>query len=172
MLKVYFGEWKSGRLKRLPYLGYYLLTIFLVMAIMFGGMFAMGLMDAVMGGDMEVIEKAVEEGGGIVFVLSFVVVIFGAAVAQFNIFAKRVRDMGLSVLWTMVGLFIFAVALSIAFPPQEIMMESSTVETVNATVRTASLSTHSSNSPANILNLLVFLALIFIPSDMFKKRSE
>jgi len=129
MLKVYFGEWKSGRLKRLPYLGYYLLIMFLVMAIMFGGMFAMGLMDAVMGANMKVIEKAVEEGGGIVFILLFMVVMFGAMVAQINIFAKRVRDMGLPVLWTIVGLFIFAVVLNIAFPPQEIMVESSTVET-------------------------------------------
>jgi len=31
MLKVYFGEWGSGRLKRLQYLGYYILLLALLL---------------------------------------------------------------------------------------------------------------------------------------------
>ena len=40
MLKIYFGEWGSGKLQRLPYLGYHiLLMVICFLQLFFGGIF-------------------------------------------------------------------------------------------------------------------------------------
>ena len=171
MKDIYFGEWKSGRLKGLPYLGYYLLLMFLFVLIIIGGSFLLGGLGSMMSGDMSSMSEALGDGGGIVVGLLFVVIFIAFFVAQFNIFAKRIRDMGLSVLWTIVGIFILSIAINIIFPPHNVAIQSTTIETANSMMQSSS-TTVSASMPANILNLFIFLALIFVPSDTFKKRSE
>ncbi|SFV58214.1 hypothetical protein MNB_SV-6-1361 [hydrothermal vent metagenome] len=171
MFKIYFGEWSSGKLKRLPYVGYYFLIFFLFAVLMFGSLFLMGGIGSIMNGDMNGVQEAFASGGGILATLLFIGASIAFMVAQFNIFAKRIRDMGLPVLWTIVGIIIFSIVLNVLFPPHEVAMQSTVIETANSTMRSASTTVESS-TPVNIANLVIFLALIFVPSGTFGKRSE
>ncbi len=168
MKDIYFGEWKSGRLKGLPYLGYYFLMFFLFALIMFGGVFLLGGLGNMMNGNMGAMGESLKSGGGMVAGLLLMVAFIAFAAGQFNIFAKRIRDMGLPVLWTVVGIIILSILLNIVFPPHEVVMQSATVATANSTMQSAS-TTVSTSGPANVLNLIIFLALIFVPSDTFKR---
>ena len=57
MLKTYFGEWGEGKLQRLPYLGYHILLMFLIIVIIFAGIFAVGAAENLMGGDLATAQK-------------------------------------------------------------------------------------------------------------------
>ncbi len=168
MKDIYFGEWKSGKLKRLPYLGYYFLMFFLFALVVFGGIFLLGGVQNMMSGNMSAMSDTLKSGGGMAVGLLFMIVFIAFVAGQFNIFAKRIRDMGLPVLWTVVGIIILSIVLNIAFPPHEVVMQSATVATANSTMQSAS-TTVSTSGPANVLNFIIFLALIFVPSDTFKR---
>ena len=45
MLNTYFGEWGTGRLQRLPYLGYHVLLMVLIMASIFGAIMLVGTIE-------------------------------------------------------------------------------------------------------------------------------
>ena len=52
MLKTYFGEWGTGRLQRLPYLGYHILLMVLIIASIFGAIMLVGTIENIIGGSI------------------------------------------------------------------------------------------------------------------------
>jgi len=169
VINIYFKEWGSGRLNRLQYLGYYFLIIALFMLSIIGGMIFFGTMDRLISGDMAGVGEAISQKGGILIVGVFMILMIAVMVGQVNIFAKRIRDMGLPVMWTILALFVISIGLNIAYPPHHVAIESTTIETATTTMRSASATMNSSNSVVNIFNIVIFLALIFIPSDTFRR---
>jgi uncharacterized membrane protein YhaH (DUF805 family) len=98
MLKTYFGEWGTGKLQRLPYFGYHILLIVLIMAIIFATIFAVGAAENFMGGNLAETQKMLMDKFGFVAIAGIMFLIFAAMLGQVNILAKRIRDMGLPVL--------------------------------------------------------------------------
>ncbi len=170
MLNIYFGEWGSGRLQRLPYLGYHVLIMFLVVFIAIGLVFAMGLLGSLMSGNIKEIENIMGNQLGILASVLFTILILSMIIGQINIFAKRIRDMGLPVIWTILGIIVISMALNLIYPPQDIVIDTTTIETAQSRLSTASATMSSSNSVVALYNLMVFLLLIFVPSDTFRKN--
>jgi uncharacterized membrane protein YhaH (DUF805 family) len=172
MFKTYFGEWGTGKLQRLPYLGYYVLMIVLVMAIIFAGIFATGMTENIIGGDIVKTQEMLFSKFGTVAVIGIVVLMFMAMLGQVNILGKRIRDMGLPVLWTILGIIVISLLLNIAFPPQEIAMNASTVQTANGSSAAVAASVTSANMVVQIFDMVVFLCLLFIPSNAFGSKNS
>ena len=99
MFKVLFGDINNGRLTRLPYLGYSLLLVALMMGFGFAVVLAIGAGEHVIGGDLQQAQDKLREWftmpAMIIFALMSVLFVFGAA----NIMAKRIRDTGLPGWW-------------------------------------------------------------------------
>ena len=151
MITALFGDLRDGRLQRLPYLGYCLLVLLLVFAVGLGFVFIFGISEgltaAITGGDVEKAQQLLQQhlGGTAIVLLVVATLVIGTAIsfANLNLQAKRLRDMGLPG-WIAVAA-IFALEL-----------------VITATV---------GNQTASTLHLIVFLALLLIPSDTFAKRS-
>ncbi len=167
MWTVYFKEWTDGRLKRLQYLGYYLLLIFLATVIMVGSVLLIGATPEM---SMEaMITLFVNNMGWLVLAGIFVVMLMILA-AQINIMAKRIRDMGLPAWWTIAGLIVVSVLLNLLFPAQQMEIASTVVGgTEMATQAAFSANASTGSIVTELFNLVVFLALVLIPSDFFKK---
>ena len=172
MLKTYFGEWGSGKLQRLPYLGYYILLTVLFLAVIFAGIFAVGATENLMGGDFEATQKLLADKFGIIALIFIVTLVFITIVAQVNILGKRIRDMGLPVLWTILGIVVLSMVLNLLFPPQEVIMSAQSVQNDDVTVVAANATVTTANMVIQIFDLLVFLCLVLIPSDTFKNKDH
>lgn len=170
MFNVYFGEWGNGRLKRLPYLGYYILLMVLMMAVIFATIFALGATESLMGGDLAATQEIIRNKFGILAIVGFVVLIFVVLFGQINILAKRIRDMGLPALWTILGIIAISMALNVAFPAQEIAVSTAVVDTAAGTQAAISGTATQSSMIVQGFDLLLFLCLILIPSDTFGRR--
>ncbi len=171
MWNVYFGEWSKGRLKRLPYLGYYVLLIVLVIAAAFGMIFAAGSLESVMNGTILENQAALLEHFGIATLIGVVTFIIVVIVAQVNILAKRIRDMGLPAFWTIVGLIAVSVLLNILFPVQNTEISSAILHTAAGTSTAFQAHSSTGSKVVQLFDLVVFLCLVFIPSDAFRKRT-
>ena len=172
MLKIYFGEWGSGKLQRLPYLGYYVLLTVLVMAIIIGGIMVVGMTENLMDGNIADTQKLLLDKFGIIAVLGIAVLGFVTVLAQVNILGKRIRDMGLPVLWTILGIIAVSLVLNILFLPQEVMMSTASVQTANGSATTMTASTTSTSIVVQLFDLALFLALLFIPSNSFSSKNH
>ena len=170
MVKVYFGEWANGRLKRLPYLGYYLLLIVLFVAIIFGGIFAMGATENIMGGDIAATQAILLERFGFAAIIGFFVFMIVMMIAQINILAKRIRDMGLPPVWTIFGIIMVSLILNILFPAQSVEVSTAVVKTAENATATVGAETTTASMMVQLFDLIVFLCLILIPSDAFGKN--
>ena len=137
MMNVYFGNFSNGRLLRLPYLGYSLLLMALLVAFIFGTILIMGAAENMMGGDLGNAQSVLMENLGIPYMIILGIVVISIIVASLNLMAKRVRDIGLPG-WIVVLAFIVISAL---------------------------ISRYVSNSASNGFSTLVGLALLFVPSD-------
>lgn len=150
MLTALFGNVRDGRLRRLPYLGYCLLLLLLVLAIgvvftlLLGG--SEGLVEAISGGDAEKANELLQQhlGSTAISLLVAATIVIGAAIsfANINLQAKRLRDMGLPG-WLGVAV-IFALEL-----------------VITALV---------GNQTASMFHLVTFLALLLIPTATFARR--
>jgi uncharacterized membrane protein YhaH (DUF805 family) len=172
MFKVYFGEWSSGRLARLQYLGYYLLLMLLAFIVIMGALFTAGALGSLGGGDIAATQEALLSKLGVPIVIGAVLFIIAIAVAQFNIFIKRIRDMGLPVLWTVLALIAVSIVLNILFPGETVQISATASQSADGNVTSAAFSASgSSQSPAiQIYDTLIFLALLLIPGDTFKRN--
>jgi len=139
MLKVYFGEFSNGRLRRLQYFGYALLLFALALGSVFGIVFAIGAGEYLMGGDLQEAQTELANRFSVPAVLTLGLIYFLVLVAKLNIMAKRIRDMGLSGWWIALAVFVV----------------------VGLTSNTAS------PEAGSTLFSLVTLLLLFIPSDTF-----
>ena len=71
MLKTYYGEWGTGKLQRLPYLGYHLLLIVLIVAIIMGTIFAVGAAENFIGGNLAETQKMLMDKFGFVAIAGY-----------------------------------------------------------------------------------------------------
>jgi len=170
MFKVYFGEWGEGRLQRLAYLGYHVLLMFIIIAIIFGAIFTVGATEKLMGGDIMAAEAMLGERFGFIAIFGIVVLMMAMFLGQINIMAKRIRDMGLPAVWTILGIVVISMMLNMFFPAQIVEVSTAVVKTAEGTA--AAAQTHTMASPiVQIFDTVVFLCLLFIPSDAFRKNS-
>jgi uncharacterized membrane protein YhaH (DUF805 family) len=170
MWTVYFGEWTDGRLKRLQYFGYYVLLMFLVMLMVVGSLLLVGMTPETMQRGMDAMATLFVDRLGWVVILSIFVVMIIIFAAQLNIMAKRIRDMGLPAWWTILALIIVSILLNLLFPTQQIEVASTVVGGTEVATHAAFSANASTGSiVTELYNLVVFLCLVFIPSDFFKK---
>ncbi len=171
MLKTYFGEWGTGKLQRLPYLGYHLLLIVLIIAIIMGTIFTIGAAENFIGGNLVETQKMLMDKFGFIAIAGIMLLIFAAILGQLNILGKRIRDMGLPVLWTIIGIMIVSLILNIVLPPQEVAMSAATVQTANGSAAAVATATTTPNVIVQIFDMIVFLCLLFIPSNAFGSKN-
>jgi len=171
MLKTYYGEWGTGKLQRLPYLGYHLLLIVLIMAIIMGTIFAVGAAENFMGGNLAETQKMLMDKFGFVAIAGIMVLIFTAMLGQLNILGKRIRDIGLPVLGTIIGIMLISLILNIVLPPQEVAMSAATVQSTDGSAAAVATTT-TANMYVQIFDMIVFLCLLFIPSNAFGSKNR
>jgi len=171
MLKTYFGEWGEGKLQRLPYLGYHILLMFLVVVIILAGIFAVGAAENLMGGDLATTQKMLMDKFGIVAIVGISLLIFIAMMGQINILGKRIRDMGLPVLWTIFAIIAVSMILNFVFPPQEVTISASAVQTADGSAAAVSSITKT-NMIVQIFDTVIFLCLVLIPSNTFRSKNN
>jgi len=172
MLKTYFGEWGSGTLQRLPYFGYHILLMVLVAAVIFAGIFAVGATENLMGGDLEATQKLLADKFGIIAIIFIAALVFITILGQVNILGKRIRDMGLPVLWTILGIIVLSLILNLLFTPQEVTMSALAVQSDDVAAATVSTAVTTTNMVVQIFDLLVFLCLVLIPSNTFGSKDQ
>jgi len=172
MLKTYFGEWGSGKLQRLPYLGYYVLLMVIVFAVIFGGIFAIGASETIFSGNLADTQAMLMDKLGIFAMVGILVLMFLAFIGQVNILAKRIRDMGLPVLWTILGIILLSMLLNMLFPPEAVSVSAAAVQTANASAATVAASTTTTNMVVQIFDMVIFLCLLFIPSNTFNNKNH
>lgn len=172
MFKIYFSEWGEGKLQRLPYFGYHLLLIFFVVALIFAGIFAVGATENIMGGDLAATQELLTDKFGIIAIFVMVAIFFIALLGQVNILGKRIRDIGLPVLWTILGLVVVSIALNVAFPPQEVALSAATIQSADGSATAIAASTTTANTVVQIFDAIVFLCLVFIPSNAFGAKNH
>ena len=166
MLKTFFGEWGTGRLQRLPYLGYHILLMVLIMASIFGAIMLVGTIENIMGGSLEEIQTMLLDKFGIIGIIGIVALVFITLLAQVNILGKRIRDMGLPVLWTILGIVAISMVLNVIFPP-EVTMAATSIQTADGSATAMAASSTNTNMFIQAFDMIVFACLVFIPSNTF-----
>ena len=172
MFKIYFSEWGEGKLQRLPYFGYHLLLMFLVIVLIFAAIFAVGTTENMMGGNLAETQELLMDKFGIIAILGMVAVFFITFLGQINILGKRIRDMGLPVLWTILGIIVISMVLNVAFPPQEVTLSAAAVQSADGTETAVAVSTTTLSMVVQLFDILIFLCLVFIPSNTFGSKKH
>ena len=170
MLKTYFGEWGTGKLQRLPYLGYHILLMVIIFAIIFGSIFAVGTTENFLGGNLADTQTMLMDKFGVLAIIGIVSLMFIAMLGQVNILGKRIRDMGLPVLWTILGIIVLSMILNMIFPPQEVAIIASSVQTVNGSATAVAANATTTNMVVQIFDMVIFLCLVLIPSNTFGNK--
>lgn len=137
MFRVLFGELQTGRIKRLPYLGYSVLLSVLMIVFGLALAFLAGIGEMVLAGDLEAAQLHMSENFSLIAVLLFLFVSLTFLFAGINIMAKRFRDIGLAGWW-----MVLAVIVVTGF--------------VAASV---------SDEASNILQTVIWIVLLLIPSN-------
>ncbi len=148
MLGTYFGEIKTGKLKRLAYLRYSILLNIIVLAIVFGAIaFVAGIENLSAGNLQETQAKLMQNFGRPAMIA---VLLFGAfvAFANINLMAKRFRDMGLAGWWSVLAVIVLSAVVGTVFQSPD------------------------PETPAlipGILNAVVWIILLLVPSNAFSR---
>jgi len=171
MLKTYFGEWGTGRLQRLPYFGYHILLTIIVMAIIFGSIMIVGSMQSMMDGSIAETQTMLLEKFGMLGIIGLITLVFVAILGQVNILGKRLRDMGLPVLWTILGIVAVSLVLNVIFPPA-LTMSAASVQTTDGAATAMAASTTSTSMVIQIFDMIIFLCLVLIPSNTFGSKNQ
>jgi uncharacterized membrane protein YhaH (DUF805 family) len=152
MLNTYFGDVTSGRLQRLPFLGYFILLQIVILAIAIGIGVGLGVAENLVGGDLQQAQEMLRTRFGIP-VMIMLAILFGTLLfAMLNLEAKRIRDMGLPGWWTLLAVLIFSVIIT--------------------ALLSGFLDPELGNRVSSIISAIAFLALVFIPSDTFSGNSR
>ncbi len=165
MWNIYFGDWSNGRLKRLPYLGYDVLLMVLAFAIVMGVIMLGGGFEGIMNPDLLA-------GMGVVVVIFFFLFFIALLVANLNIMAKRLRDMGLPAWGSVAAIIVISIVLEMLFPAQQMEMSAVAVNTPDGVSTAMDTNASTGSVVSNLFNLIVFLCLILIPSNAFNKDKE
>jgi hypothetical protein len=108
---------------------------------------------------------------GILALTGLVALMFVAMLGQVNILGKRIRDMGLPVLWTILAIVAISMLLNVIFPP-EVTMAAASVQTTDGSTTAMAASTTSTSMILQIFDMIVFACLVFIPSNTFKNKNH
>jgi len=165
MWNIYFGEWSTGRLKRLSYLGYGVLLMAISFAVIIGVVMLGGGLENMMGADTLA-------GMGIVAMLFSFLFFIAMFISNLNIMAKRIRDMGLPAWRSVVVIIILSIVLEMLFSGQQVAMSTAAVSTPDGLDTTMDMNASEGSVVSGVFNLIVFLALVLIPSDTFGNRKE
>lgn len=142
MFNVLWGDIQAGRLKRLPFLLWYLVVVLLTVVLGFGLGAVIGAAERMAGGESLKAQVALEDSLGPVGLIVVAALFALLLLAQLNIMAKRVRDMGLPAAWLFaLGWLLLSGLVSSAGGP----------------------------ALGGLLSLLVLLALLFVPTGAFAK---
>lgn len=144
MIKVLFGDIASGRLARLPYLGYYVLLTLLIAAFGIGVAVMIGVSEQLIGGDLQQAQDTLRQWLSPPFMVVLGLVVVGVLFAGANIMAKRLRDIGLPGWWSVLAVAVLTGAVSFAVSEQA----------------------------SSGLHLLIALALALIPTGAFSKGAR
>ncbi len=132
---------------------------------------AVGATEKVMGGDIMATQTMFMDHFGIIAVIGIVVLMFALMLAQINILAKRIRDMGLPPVWTILGIIAVSMVLNMLFPSQVVEVNTAVVQTAEGTASAVAAATQTTASPiVQLFDLALFLCLVLIPSDAFSKN--
>jgi uncharacterized membrane protein YhaH (DUF805 family) len=139
VFEILFDEVKTGRLQRLPFLGYSLLIQLLFFGFIFAIVVAIGAGEHLIGGDLQQAQKILTEWFFTPFFIIFGLFMLLISFTGLNLVAKRIRDAGLPGWWTLLAIFILEVLIS----------------------------TIISQEASGSLHILFIVILLFIPSDTF-----
>lgn len=114
MLKTLFGDITGGRVPRLPFLGYWLLLVVVLLVVIIGIGAAVGAAEHLVGGDLESAQAQLRSQFGLPALAVGIVVVAGFVFAGANLYAKRLRDIGLPGWWTVLGLIVAGLVISLA----------------------------------------------------------
>lgn len=142
MLEAIFGGVQTGRLARLPYLGYYALVVLLFLAVGVGVGVSLGGAERMVGGDVIEAQAAIAERIGVVGMVLVIAVFALLLFAQLNLAAKRVRDMGIGAAWVALLAALLLITLASSLAGQQ---------------------------AAGLINLLFFLILVLVPTNAFAR---
>jgi len=143
MIKTLFGDLSSGRLQRLPYLGWYAVLALFVLVIGFGIGASIGLAERAGGGEMADAQMVITEHLGVVGMVLIIGIFSVLLFAHLNIAAKRIRDMGLPGWLVLLGVIIAG----------------------------GLIGTLAGQGIGALFNLLGLLALLLVPSNAFGKSA-
>ena len=112
MIKALIGDVKTGRLRRLQYLGYSLLLSLLMLGFGFAIVTAIGAGEHIIGGDIQQAQDKLREMFTLPLLIVFTVVSVFFLFAGANIMAKRIRDIGLPGWWLVLAIFLVSAVVS------------------------------------------------------------
>lgn len=142
MIKILFGEIKTGRLKRFAFLAYSLILQLIVFGTFLAIVVAIGAGEHLIGGDLRQAQEILREWFSAPFFFIFGLFMTLIGFAGLNLTVKRIRDTGLPGWWVLVAIFIVEIIVAI-FMTQK--------------------------TSAN-LHILLTIILLFIPSNTFIKK--
>jgi uncharacterized membrane protein YhaH (DUF805 family) len=108
MFKVLLADVRRGCLSRLPYLGYSLLIMALMLGFGIAIAVAAGVGEQLVGGDLQQAQDKLREWFTLPAILLIVLVMSLLLFMSANIMAKRVRDIGLPGWWTVAALIVLS----------------------------------------------------------------
>ncbi len=144
MFKVLFGDIQTGRLLRLPYLGYSILLSALMIVFGLALAYAAGVAEFLIAGDFEAAQAHMSENFSLVAVLLFIVVSVLFLFAGCNIMAKRLRDIGLPGWWMVLAIVILSGLVSVMV----------------------------SDEASNILQTVIWIVLLLVPGNSLTSPTD
>lgn len=139
MVSALFKELKTGQLRRMAFFGYGVLLMIIPLIFMLVVVFLIGAGEHLIGGDLTQAQDKFRgwfSGPMTIILISFMIALF---FAQLNIMAKRLRHMGVSGWWWVLGIIIINLVVT-AIAGEQV---------------------------GNVVGLLIALALLFIPGSTF-----
>ena len=152
MLITYFGDVTSGYLQRLPFISYIVLLYVLFFALALAGAASLGVVENLVGGDLTQAQQMLAEKFGLPAMIIIGIVFAAVFFASLNLEAKRIRDMGLPGWWTLLVVWILSIII--------------------IALLSGFLDAELGNRVSSIISAIVFLALIFIPSNTFSGNNS
>lgn len=152
MLNTYFGDVTSGRLQRLPFIGYIVLLHVLFIVLVLAGAASLGIAENLAGGDLTQTQQMLSEKFGLPAMIIVGIVVAAVFFASLNLDAKRIRDMGLPGWWTLLAVWVLSVII--------------------IALLTGFLDPELGNRVSSIISAIALLALVFIPSDTFTGNND
>lgn len=157
MFNALFSGITSGRLPRLPFLGYLLLIAAIMFAFVFGTVALIVSAEKLMSGNLQQIQATLAQELGMAYIIIMAIFILLIVFVSMNIVAKRIRDMGL---WGWTSVLVLVVASGIvaaAFPG-----EMTVVNGMNQMIPSLA---------SSVLQAIVFLCLVLIPGNAFGNKN-